>query len=118
MLFRSDGKQIAGVDAEQRLVVLSVAGGEAKVIATGFAPTVLRWSHSGKTLLAQGTSVPAMLYRVDVETGRYKAWKEIAPFDLAGVSHIWPAVLSQDEHTIVYSYLRNLSELFVVDGWR
>lgn len=113
-----DGKQIAGVDAEQRLVVLSVAGGESRVIATGFAPTVLRWSHSGKTLLAQGASVPAMLFRVDLCTGRYKPWKEIAPFDLAGVSRIWPAVLSQDEHTIVYSYLRNLSELFVVDGWR
>jgi hypothetical protein len=59
-----------------------------------------------------------MLFRVDLCTGRYKPWKEIAPFDLAGVSRIWPAVLSQDEHTIVYSFLRNLSELFVVDGWR
>jgi DNA-binding winged helix-turn-helix (wHTH) protein/Tol biopolymer transport system component len=114
----ADGKQIAGVDAEQRLVVLSVAGGEPKVIATGFTPTVLRWSHSGKTLLAQADSVPATLLRVDVETGRCTPWQEIAPLDLAGVSHIWPAVLSQDEHTIVYSFLRNLSELFVVDGWR
>jgi DNA-binding winged helix-turn-helix (wHTH) protein/WD40 repeat protein len=113
-----DGKQIAGVDAEQRLVLLPVDGGEPKVITTGFAPTVLRWSHSGKTLLAQADSVPAMLFRVDLETGRYKLWKEIAPFDLAGVSTIWPVVLSQDEHTIVYSFLQNLSELFVVDGWR
>ncbi|MGA2736796.1 MAG: winged helix-turn-helix domain-containing protein [Bryobacteraceae bacterium] len=113
-----DGKQIAGVDGEQRLLVLSVAGGETKVIATGFTPTVLRWSHSGKTLLAQADSVPATLVRVDLQTGKYAPWKEIAPLDLAGVSHIWPAVLSQDEHTIVYSFLRNLSELFVVDGWR
>src|ERR1700691_662314 len=113
-----DGKLIAGVDAEQRLLVLSVAGGEPKVIATGFTPTVLRWSLSGKTLLAQTDSVPGALLRVDVETGKYTPWKEIAPLDLAGVSHIWPAVLSQDEHTIVYSFLRNLSELFVVDGWR
>jgi DNA-binding winged helix-turn-helix (wHTH) protein/Tol biopolymer transport system component len=113
-----DGKQIAGVDGERRLLVLSAAGGEPKVIATGFAPTVLRWSHSGKALLAQGDSVPAMLYSVDVETGKSKPWKEIAPLDLANVSRIWPAFLSQDEHTIVYSYPRILSELFVVDGWR
>jgi len=113
-----DGKQIAGVDAERRLLVLSVDGGEPKVIATGFALNVLRWSHSGKTLLAQSDSVPAMLFRVDLETGRYKPWKEIAPLELAGVSQIWPVVLSQDEHTIVYSFCRNLSELFVVDGWR
>jgi hypothetical protein len=101
-----DGKQIAGVDAEQRLVLVSVAGGEPKVIATGFTPTVLRWSHSGKTLLAQADSVPAMLLRVDVETGRCKPWKEIAPLDLAGVSRYLAACLSQDEHTIVYSFLR------------
>jgi len=113
-----DGKQIAGVDAERRLLVLSAGGGEPKVIATGFAPTVLRWSHSDKTLLAQSDSVPAMLYRVNVETGKCKAWKEIGPLDLANVSRMWPAVLSQDEHTIVYSYPRILSELFVVDGWR
>jgi DNA-binding winged helix-turn-helix (wHTH) protein/Tol biopolymer transport system component len=113
-----DGKQIAGVDAEQRLVVLSVAGGEPKVIRTGFASTVLRWSQSGKALLAQTDSVPARLLRVDPENGRFKIWKEIGPFDLIGVTRIWPSVLSQDEHTIVYSFQRNLSELFVVDGWR
>jgi hypothetical protein len=53
-----------------------------------------------------------------VETGKCESWKQIAPLDLAGVSRIWPAVLSEDEHTMVYSFLRNLSELFVVDGWR
>jgi DNA-binding winged helix-turn-helix (wHTH) protein/Tol biopolymer transport system component len=114
----ADGKQIAGVDGEQRLVIVPVDGGEPKVIATGFTPTVLRWSHSGKTLLVQSDSVPAKLFRVDVETGKYTPWKEIGPLDLAGVFQIWPAVLSQDEHTIVYSFMRDLSELFVVDGWR
>ena len=114
----ADGTQIAGVDAERQLVVVSVAGGETRVVATGFAPTVLRWSHSGKTLLAQSDSVPAMLYRVDLETGKCTPWKEIGPLDLANVSRLWPAVLSQDERTIVYSYPRILSELFVVDGWR
>jgi DNA-binding winged helix-turn-helix (wHTH) protein/Tol biopolymer transport system component len=113
-----DGKQIAGDDAEERLVVLPVAGGEPKVVTTGFALTVLCWGHSGKTLLAQADSVPAKLFRVDLETGKYKVWKQIAPFDLAGVSTIWPVVLSRDEHIIVYSFQRNLAELFVVDGWR
>ncbi|MGA3041861.1 MAG: hypothetical protein ABSF54_13825 [Bryobacteraceae bacterium] len=55
---------------------------------------------------------------MDLETGKCKPWKEIGPLDLANVSRIWPAFLSQDEHTIVYAYARNLSELFVVDGWR
>ncbi len=113
-----DGTRIAGVDVDQRLVVLPVAGGEPKVIAANLARSVLRWSHSGNSLLVQSDSVPASLLRVDLASGRYKPWKEIAPFDLAGVSLIWPAVLSRDERTLVYSYQQKLSELFVVDGWR
>ena len=114
----NDGNYIAGVDAEQKLVVVPTAGGPPRVIGKSSAPTILRWSATGRTLLAQTESVPATLVRVDLDTGKYKPWKEIAPFDLAGVSTIFPVVLSKDEHTIVYSFLRNLSELFVVDGWR
>jgi len=112
-----DGSRIAGVDQEQRLVVLPLAGGEPKVIATNFSPVVLGWSSQGKSLLAQLNSVSARLLRVDLDTGRYKTWKEIAPLDSTGVSAIWPGALSEDERTFVYSFQRNLSELFVVDGW-
>jgi DNA-binding winged helix-turn-helix (wHTH) protein/Tol biopolymer transport system component len=113
-----DGKRIAGVDEEQRLLVLPVEGGAPKVIATGLAHAALRWNQAGNTLLVQSDSVPAALLRVDVETGRSKPWKEIAPFDLAGIGMIWPAVLSHDERTLVYSFQQKLSEIFVVDGWR
>ncbi len=113
-----DGKWIAGVDDEQRLLVLPVEGGAPKVIATGLARAALRWNQAGTTLLVQSDSVPAKLLRVDVETGRSKPWKEIAAFDLPGIGLIWPAVLSHDERTLVYSFQQKLSEIFVVDGWR
>jgi WD40 repeat protein len=112
-----DGSQIAGVDHEQRLVVLPVAGGEPRVIATGFSPLVLAWGRQGKSLLAQLNSVSAELLRVDLETGRYKPWKELTPVDSMGVSGIGAGVLSEDERTFVYSFACDLSELFVVDGW-
>jgi DNA-binding winged helix-turn-helix (wHTH) protein/Tol biopolymer transport system component len=113
-----DGRRIAGVDGNRRLIVLPAAGGEPKVVATDFALTVVRWGHTGDNVLAQSDAVPASLVRVDLKTGHLKPWKEIAPFHLAGVSMLWPAVLSQDERTVVYSYPQKLSELFVVDGWR
>jgi eukaryotic-like serine/threonine-protein kinase len=112
-----DGSQLAGVDLEQRLVLLPVAGGEEKVIATDFSPIVLRWARQGKSLLAQYNSVSAKLLRVDLDTGKYKPWKEVSPFDSTGVSVIWPGAISEDERTFVYSFQRDLSELFVVDGW-
>jgi DNA-binding winged helix-turn-helix (wHTH) protein/Tol biopolymer transport system component len=111
-----DGTMIAGVDANHRLVLLSSAGGEAKVIASGFEARVLRWSKSGKSLLVQSGPVPAKVLRVDVATGKSTPWKEIAPSDMAGVSGVFPALLSEDERTMVYSFRRNLSELFVVEG--
>jgi Tol biopolymer transport system component len=114
----ADGKQIAGVDGDQRLLIVSVDGGEPRVVASPFNQVVLGWSSTGKALLTQSSAVPATLFRVDPQTGRYKLWKEIAPYHLAGVTRIWPAVLSADESTIVYSYQQKLSELFVVDGWR
>ncbi|HUO31412.1 MAG TPA: winged helix-turn-helix domain-containing protein [Bryobacteraceae bacterium] len=112
-----DSKWIAGVDGQQRLVVVPVEGATPRVIARGLQ-AVLRWSHSGDNLLVQSDAEPASLLRVDVSTGRYKPWREIGPYDLAGVGTIWPAVLSEDQRTLVYSYQQKLSELFVVDGWR
>ena len=114
----ADGKWIAGVDGERRLIIVPAAGGEPRVLDTGFFLTALRWSTSGKTLLAQTDGVPAAVYQVDVETGKYKLWKKLAPLDLANVARVWPALVSEDEKTVVYSFTRNPSDLFVVSGWR
>jgi len=113
-----DGKQIAGIDAQAKLVILPVEGGEPKPIPLGFYGVPLRWASDGTSLLAQnGGMVPADVFRVDIKTGKYKLWKEIAPTDLAGVMMISPAVISRDEKSYAYSFNRTLSELFVVDGW-
>jgi eukaryotic-like serine/threonine-protein kinase len=113
-----DGKQIAGLDAQRRLVILPVEGGEPKVIPLGFSPWPLRWSSSGTSILIQNpNSVPASVFRVDIATGRYELWKQLTPADLSGVTQVSPAVISRDERSYAYSFRRDLSELFIVDGW-
>jgi len=113
-----DGKQIAGVDSQSKIVILPLDGGEPTTIPLGFYAVPLRWSSDATSLLVQnGASLPANIFRVDIKTGKYKLWKEIAPVDLAGVLMMSPAVISRDEKAYAYSYNRTLSELFVVDGW-
>jgi hypothetical protein len=57
------------------------------------------------------------VYRIDIATGKYDLWKKLSPVDLSGVSAFWRAVISRDEKSYAYSFRRDLSELFVVDGW-
>jgi hypothetical protein len=107
------------VDSEGRLVVLPVAGGEPRVSPAKMAANVLRWGSDNKSLLTQPRgAVPASVFRVDLATGRYKVWKEVGPADLSGIVNIWPLVLSRDERCFAYSFARDLSELFVVEGWK
>jgi Tol biopolymer transport system component len=113
-----DGKRIAGLDAQRRLVILPVEGGEPKVIPLGFSPWPLRWSGSGTSILVQNpNSVSGAVFRVDLSTGRYELWKQLSPADLSGVTQVSPAVISRDEKSYAYSFRRDLSELFIVDGW-
>jgi len=111
-----DGSLLAGVDTQDRLILLPTAGGQPKVLATGFPAKVARFGRSGKYLITQSAALPLKIQKVDVTTGRVTPWKEIEPADVAGVMTPWPVVVSADERTLVYSFQRSLSELFVVDG--
>jgi len=111
-----DGSLLAGVDTQDRLILLPTAGGQPKVLATGFPAKAARFGRSGKYLITQSAALPLKIQKVDVTTGRVTPWKEIEPADVAGVMTPWPVVVSADERTLVYSFQRSLSELFVVDG--
>lgn len=113
-----DGKLVAGVNAHAKLTIVALDGGEETVIPLDFYAAPVGWSSDGKALLVQnGASVPAGIFHVDVKTGKYRKYREIAPPDLAGIVMMSAAVISRDEKAYAYSFNRTLSELFVVDGW-
>jgi hypothetical protein len=62
--------------------------------------------------------MPAKLSRFDIATSQVHMWKEITPQDSAGWAAFSAFVIGDDEKSYAYSYMRTLSELFVVDGWR
>lgn len=64
------------------------------------------------------SDLPAVVYRLNPETGFTKEWKRIAPKDSVGINAITRILISGNEKSYVYSSRRVLSELVLVDGWR
>lgn len=65
---------------------------------------------------------PVSIYRIEVSTGTRQPWKELRVADLAGLMHAGPefpgVLISADGAAYAYSYLRVLSDLYIVDGLR
>jgi hypothetical protein len=55
---------------------------------------------------------------MDRETGRREPWKELMPSDSAGLLAIFGAYFSADGRSYAYTYARNLSDLYLVEGVR
>jgi Tol biopolymer transport system component len=113
-----DGKEVAGVNAEQRGYFYSVAGGEPRPIPglqTNEIPVA--WSDDGRALFVYHPGeLPAKVYRVDVKNGQRTLWKQLLPSDPAGVEIIGPIIITPDARCYVYGYRRILSDLYLVEG--
>jgi len=64
------------------------------------------------------SEVPLKVYRFDTTTGEKKLWKELAPVDLAGVYNLGQLHLTPDGSWYVYSYVRDLSDLYMAEDLR
>ncbi len=74
------------------------------------------WTGDGKAIYVGRPAMPARIEICDVATGERRLWKEIVPPDPAGVLSIGPIHIARDGKTYVYSYRRQLDELFLVRG--
>jgi Tol biopolymer transport system component len=113
-----NGEWVADIGPDRRVYLFPVAGGEAKAVP-GLQPEEVPtgWSSDGRSLfvLTRG-QVPAQVYRVDVATGQRTFWKSMEPADSAGIDTIGRVMMSLDNKSYVYSYVRTLSDLYLVEG--
>jgi eukaryotic-like serine/threonine-protein kinase len=112
-----DGQSFLGLDADRNSLVYSVESGEGKPVA-GMNPgeVAFGWTGDGKSVYVYRPAVPAVVYRVELSTGRRQLWKELNPPDPAGINFIRTPHISADGKAYAYNYNRVLSELFLVDG--
>ena len=62
------------------------------------------------------TSCP--VWELDLQTGARTAWKTVSPADVAGVTGVACPRIAADEKHYVFGYVRDLSDLFLVEHLR
>jgi len=113
-----DGETVAGLNSDGKIYLYPVAGGEPRLVPgtePGEAPT--GWSSDGRVLyIFRFGEIPARIFQLDLSTGQRKPWKELVPADSAGIDSIRGVMMSADAKAYVYGYVRNLSDLYLVEG--
>jgi len=113
-----DGSFVAARDAEGRSALYPLQEGEAQPIREldkGDYP--FAWSGDGRTLYAfRHGEVPCTVYRLELSTRRKQIWKVLGPSDLTGVPAIGRVQITPDATSYAYGHVRQLSELFLVEG--
>jgi len=115
-----EGDRVAGLDAQQRMWLYPINGGEATPLAPldpGYAP--VRWSNDGRRLYVyRPTGLPGRIHAYDFATGRTEVVREIGLSDPAGFVKFNGVFVSGDGAAYACSYHLVLSDLYLADGLR
>jgi serine/threonine protein kinase/Tol biopolymer transport system component len=112
------GDLVAGMGPDRKVYIYSIDGGEPRPVSgieTNEVPT--GWSSDGRTIFVlRYGELPARVTQVDVATGQRKLWKDLVPADAAGIDTVSGVMMTADAKAYVYSYVRTLSDLYLVEG--
>jgi len=112
------GDLVAVIGPDRKIYVYPVAGGEPRLLpGTELSEVPTGWSADGREVfvILRG-EIPARVFRIDIATGKRTLWKSLEPADSAGIDTIGRVNLSLDTKSYVYSYVRTLSDLYMVEG--
>jgi serine/threonine protein kinase/Tol biopolymer transport system component len=113
-----DGSWIAALDRSDMVRLFPLDGGEPREVP-GVLPgdEPAGWSLDGGALfVSQTTSLPAQLFRLDLENGERSLLHEVMPADPSGVAGVLTLISTPDGEMYAYSYVRYLGSLYLVTG--
>jgi serine/threonine protein kinase/Tol biopolymer transport system component len=113
-----DDKSVAAPRDDSNWTLYPIDGGQPRDMRALLPIRATRNSaRSGRYIFASlRQEVPIKMYRFDSVTGEKQLWKELAPVDSAGVYNLGQFSLTPDARWYVYSYVRDLSDLYIVEG--
>jgi hypothetical protein len=119
-LVSPDGKLMFARDVNGRGLIFPIAGEEPRTIP-GWLPEDIwiTWSADGRSAYVyHDEKTSALVYRLDLATGKRELVNTLAPSDSAGVTSVLNVRMTADGKTYAYSFLREMSDLFLVEGAR
>ena len=113
----ADGKQIA-LTSSDGLALVSADGSSAPQPVRGSQPSdaPLGWIKNANALfVGQRGETSCPVWKLDLQTGARTPWKTVSPADVAGVTGVSCPRLAADEEHYAFGYVRDLSDLFLVE---
>jgi hypothetical protein len=115
-----DGRLLAATNAAGQIELFPVDGGPRRTvpgIKTG--EEMVAWLGDGSHLLVrERRGLPNRVFRVAVDTGQRELWREFMPPDPAGVLDVVGIVTTPDGKYYAYSYIRIVTDLYLLEGLR
>jgi hypothetical protein len=113
-----DGQRVFAMSPENELHVYAIEGGErlaSHPLEEGEEP--IRWCADGRSVfLWRRGDVPAVVHKLDVESGARTPWREYAPADMVGVVCSRSLLLTPDGEICAHTFSHLSSDLFVARG--
>jgi serine/threonine protein kinase len=111
-----DNSQLA-VLSHEGISLVPVEGGQPKFVGGSKPGDIpLRWTKDGQSLLIGIRSeTESAVVRLHLQSGVRTPWKAFSASDVAGLTGSSAPLLAADEEHYVFGYVRNLSDLFLVE---
>jgi Tol biopolymer transport system component len=115
-----DGKFALTAGPDRRRYLYPVAGGEpTPAVGLEEDEIVAGWTTDPDSVyVRRRNELPAKVFRLNLRTGAREPWGTLMPADSAGVTGIGGTNITPDGKAYVYSFLRSLADLYVVEGLR
>ena len=116
ILVSPDGKSVVVTGPDRKHYLYPISGGEPTAIpGIELTDSVDQYTADSRFLYVHRREAPLKVHRLDLATGRKELWRTLMPSDAAGVSSLGPYPTPGGE-SYVYSYVRTLSDLYIVEG--